>query len=168
MAKDSIGRTWQVATIQLDFVQPVNLELEFVNDEGKKETPVMIHCAVMGSLERFMSTFIEHTAGSFPLWVSPNQITLLPISDKHQEYTETIHKELLKQDIRTELDNSREGLGKKIRAVREMKTPYWAVVGDAEVTNGTVTLEHRALGKIGEMKIEELIEKLKTEINEKK
>ncbi len=168
MAKDSIGRTWQVATIQLDFVQPVNLELEFVNDEGKKETPVMIHCAVMGSLERFMSTFIEHTAGNFPLWVSPNQITLLPISDKHQEYAETIHKELLNQDIRVELDNSREGLGKKIRAVREMKTPYWAVIGDAEVTNGTVTLEHRALGKIGEMKLDELIEKIKTEINEKK
>ncbi len=168
MAKDSIGRTWQVATIQLDFVQPVNLELEFVNDEGKKETPVMIHCAVMGSLERFMSTFIEHTAGNFPLWVAPNQITLLPISDKHQEYTEAIHKELLTQDIRAELDNSREGLGKKIRAVREMKTPYWAVIGDAEVTNGTVTLEHRTLGKIGEMKVGELTEKLKTEINEKK
>ena len=168
MAKDSIGRTWQVATIQLDFVQPVNLELEFVNDEGKREAPVMIHCAVMGSLERFMSTFIEHTAGNFPLWVSPTQITLLPISDKHETYAQTINEELRNNDIRVELDNSREGLGKKIRATREMKTPYWAVIGDAEVTNGTVTLEHRTHGKIGEMKLDELVEKLTTEITEKK
>ncbi len=168
MAKDSIGRTWQVATIQLDFVQPVNLELEFVNDEGKREAPVMIHCAVMGSLERFMSTFIEHTAGNFPLWVSPTQITLLPISDKHHEYAENIKSELLKNDIRVELDSSKEGLGKKIRAVREMKTPYWAVIGDAEVANGTVTLEHHIVGKIGEMKIDDVVTKLVTESNEKR
>ncbi len=168
MAKDSIGRTWQVATIQLDFIQPVNLDLEFINDEGKREVPVMIHCAVMGSLERFMSTFIEHTAGNFPLWLSPNQITLLPISDKHEEYAKTIQSELFNYDIRVELDNSREGLGKKIRATREMKTPYWAVIGDAEVTNGTVTLEHRTKGKIGEMKVETLVEKLVNEIKGKK
>jgi threonyl-tRNA synthetase len=164
MAKDSIGRTWQVATIQLDFVQPANFELEFVNEEGKREQPVMIHCAIMGSIERFMSTLIEHTAGNFPLWLSPNQITILPITDKHYEYAQSVEKELLDADIRVELDNSREGLGKKIRATREMKTPYWAVIGDAEVTNGTVTLEHRTDGKIGEIKLTDLIEKLSTEI----
>lgn len=167
MAKDSIGRTWQVATIQLDFVQPVNLDLEFVNDEGKRECPVMIHCAVMGSIERFMSTFIEHTAGNFPLWLSPVQITLLPISDNHSEYAKTVEEGLRQADIRVELDNSREGLGKKIRATREMKTPYWAVIGDAEVANNTVTLEHRVLGKIGEIKLEDLVLKLTTEITSK-
>lgn len=168
MAKDSIGRTWQVATIQVDFVQPVNLELEFVNDEGLRETPVMIHCAVMGSLERFMSTFIEHTAGNFPLWLSPTQINLVPINEKHHEYAHTFKEALLAKDIRVACDDGKDGLGKKVRAIKEMKTPYWAVIGDAEVTNGTVTLEHITLGKIGEMKIDELVEKLVTEIKEKK
>ncbi len=168
LAKDAIGRSHQVGTIQLDFVQPTNLELEYVNEEGKREMPVMIHCAIAGSLERFLSVYIEHTAGNFPLWLSPNQITILPISEKHQDYAKTVHTALLLSDIRVELDESREGLGKKIRATREMKTPYWVVIGDAEVTNGTVTLEHRTEGKIGEMKLAELVEKLLKEIKEKK
>ncbi len=168
MAKDSIGRTWQVATIQLDFVQPVNLELEFVNDEGTREAPVMIHCAVMGSLERFMSTFIEHSAGNFPLWLSPTQLAVLPLGEKHHDYAQTITTSLLNADIRVECDDSKDGLGKKIKSARELKTPYWAVIGDVEVTNGTITLEHRSLGKIGEMKVEELVQKLVTEIKEKK
>lgn len=168
MAKDSIGRTWQVATIQLDFVQPANFGLEFVNEEGKREQPVMIHCAIMGSIERFMSTFIEHTAGNFPLWLSPVQITLLPIADKHHEYASTLYKKLQEAGLRVELDTSKEGLGKKIRAVREMKTPYWAVIGDAELTNGTVTLEHRTEGKIGEITVGELLTKLTEEIKNKK
>lgn len=168
MAKDSIGRTWQVATIQLDFVQPTNFGLEFINEEGKREQPVMIHCAIMGSIERFMSTLIEHTAGNFPLWLSPAQITIVPIADKHHEYGTGVYKKLYDADIRAEIDTSKEGLGKKIRAAREMKTPYWAVIGDAEVTNGTVTLEHRTEGKIGEMKIEDLIDRLQEEIRNKK
>ena len=168
MTKDSIGRTWQVATIQLDFVQPANFGLEFVNEEGKREQPVMIHCAIMGSIERFMSTLIEHTAGNFPLWLSPTQITLVPIADKHHDYAKIIYEELSENGIRVELDDAKEGLGKKIRAAREMKTPYWAVIGDAEVTNGTVTLEHRTEGKIGEIKIEELLSRLTDEIKSKK
>lgn len=167
MAKDSIGRTWQVATIQVDFVQPTNLELEFVNEEGKRERPVMIHCAVMGSIERFMSTFIEHTGGNFPLWLSPTQITILPIADAHKEYATSVRNTLATSDIRVELDDTKEGLGKKIRNTREMRTPYWAVIGDAEVVNGTVTLEHRTDGKIGEMKLEDLLERLATEIKNK-
>lgn len=167
MAKDSIGRTWQVATIQLDFVQPVNLGLEFVNEEGKRETPVMIHCAVMGSLERFISTFIEHTAGNFPLWLSPTQLTVVPISDAHLTHANTVAEALRAVGVRVDVDSSKEGLGKKIRGAREMKTPYWAVIGNTEVENGTVTLEHRTEGKIGEMKIEELLTKLTNEINAK-
>jgi threonyl-tRNA synthetase len=167
MAKDSIGRVWQVATIQLDFVQPANFELEFVNEEGKREQPVMIHCAIMGSIERFMSILIEHTAGNFPLWLSPTQINILPIADAHKDYAATVHATLTDADIRVDLDDSKEGLGKKVRSTREMKTPYWAVIGDAEVVNGTVTLEHRTLGKIGEIKIEDLVSRLSEEIKNK-
>lgn len=168
LAKDSIGRTWQVATIQLDFVQPANLELEYINEEGKREQPVMIHCAIMGSLERFISTLIEHTAGNFPLWLSPNQITVLPIADKHSAYATTVFDTLKNENIRVMLDDSKEGLGKKIRNVREMKTPYWVVIGDAELTNNTVTLEHRAEGKIGEIRVDDLVKRLTTEIHTKK
>jgi threonyl-tRNA synthetase len=168
MAKDSIGRTWQVATIQLDFVQPANFGLEFVNEEGKREQPVMIHCAIMGSIERFMSTLIEHVAGNFPLWLSPTQISVIPIRDNHNEYAKTVYEALKVADIRVDLDDSKEGLGKKVRANKEMKTPYWAVIGDAEVANGTVTLEHITLGKIGEMKVDELVDKLMQEIKEKR
>jgi threonyl-tRNA synthetase len=168
MAKDSIGRVWQVGTIQVDFVQPSNFGLECVNEEGKREPIVMIHCAIAGSLERFLSVYIEHTAGNFPLWISPTQISIIPIRDTHNEYAKTIFTKLKATGIRVELDDSKEGLGKKVRANKEMKTPYWAVIGDAEVANGTVTLEHRTEGKIGEMKIEDLVTKLTTEIKEKK
>lgn len=168
MAKDAIGRTLQVATIQLDFVQPNNFDLEFVNEEGKREQPVMIHCAIMGSIERFMSTLIEHTAGNFPLWLSPNQISIIPIRENHNEFAKNVSDSLMNANIRVELDDSKEGLGKKIRNTREMKTPYWAVIGDAEIANGTVTLEHRVAGKIGEIKIEDLIVKLSEEIKGKK
>lgn len=168
MAKDSLGRTWQVATIQIDFVQPANFGLEFVNEEGKREQPVMIHCAIMGSIERFMSTLIEHTAGNFPLWLSPTQLTLLPIADAHKGHASYVYQKLLDEGIRVSNDDTKEGLGKKIRAVREMKTPYWAVIGDAEVANGTVTLEHRTLGKIGEIKINDLVARLCEERDSKK
>lgn len=168
MAKDALGRSHQVGTIQLDFVQPTNFELEYVSEEGKREMPVMIHCAIAGSLERFLSVYIEHTAGNFPLWLSPTQISIVPIAEAHHEYAKNVQTTLQDADIRVEADMSKEGLGKKIRAAREMKTPYWAVIGDAEVANGTVTLEHRTEGKIGEIKIEELLSKLTEEIRNKK
>lgn len=168
MFKNAIGREWQLATIQCDFNLPERFDLSFITNEGKKECPVVIHRAISGSLERFMGVMIEHYAGNFPLWLTPNQITILPIADKHTEYAMTVYTALLDADIRVELDNSRETLGRKIKNVREMKTPYWAVIGDAEITNGTITLEHRTNGKIGEMKINELIEKLNKEIKEKR
>lgn len=168
MFKDAIGREWQLATIQCDFNLPERFDLSFINEEGKKERPVVIHRAISGSLERFMGVLIEHYAGAFPLWLSPMQIAILPIADAHQEYAKNIETMLLDADIRAEADTSKEGLGKKIRNTREMKTPYWAVIGDAEVTNGTVTLEHRTEGKIGEMKVEDLLARLSQEIKEKK
>lgn len=168
MFKDAIGREWQLATVQCDFNLPERFDLTYINEEGKKERPVVIHRAISGSLERFMGVMIEHFAGNFPLWLTPNQITILPIADKHFDHADSVYKTLEDANIRVKIDNSREGLGKKIRNTREMKTPYWVVIGDAEVTNGTVTLEHRVDGKIGEMKIDELVEKLAREIKEKK
>lgn len=168
MFKDAIGREWQLATIQCDFNLPERFDLSFINEEGKKERPVVIHRAISGSLERFMGVMIEHFAGNFPLWFTPNQITILPIADKHQDHAMSVAGKLEDANIRVKVDMTKEGLGKKIRNTREMKTPYWAVIGDAEVTNGTVTLEHRMEGKIGEIKIEELLEKLTKEIREKK
>ena len=167
MAKDAIGRSHQVGTIQLDFVQPTNFELEYVNEEGKRDMPVMIHCAIAGSLERFLSVYLEHTAGNFPLWLSPTQISIIPIAEAHHEYAKKVQATLQDADIRAEADTAKEGLGKKIKAAREMKTPYWAVIGDAEVNNQTVTLEHRTLGKIGEISIDALVTRLSEEIRNK-
>lgn len=167
MFKDAIGREWQLATIQCDFNLPERFDLSFINEEGKKERPVVIHRAISGSLERFMGVLIEHFGGNFPLWLSPAQISILPIADAHKAYGEEVTNSLKEVDIRAELDDSKEGLGKKIRNAREMKTPYWAVIGDAEVANKTVTLEHRTKGKIGEMKLEDLIKTLEEEIKHK-
>jgi threonyl-tRNA synthetase len=168
MFKDAIGREWQLATIQCDFNLPERFDLSFINEEGKKERPVVIHRAISGSLERFMGVLIEHFGGNFPLWLSPVQVAILPIADAHADYAKSVGATLSDADIRMEVDSSKEGLGKKIRNAREMKTPYWAVIGDAEVANGTVTLESRSEGKIGEIKIEALLEKLNEEIQNKK
>jgi threonyl-tRNA synthetase len=168
MAKDAIGREHQVGTIQVDFVQPTNFGLEYVNEEGKREMPVMIHCAIAGSLERFMSVYIEHTAGNFPLWISPIQVSIIPIAEIHHEYAVGIEEKLRALNIRTEVLSEKDGLGKKIKKVREMKTPYWLVIGDKDIEAGKVTLESRDAGQIGQISPEDLINKLTTEIKEKK
>ena len=168
MAKDSIGRTWQVGTIQVDFVQPSNFGLECVNEEGKREPIVMIHCAISGSLERFFSVYIEHVAGNFPLWIAPTQVAILPISDKHHDYAKRFAEELRAKGLRVELDDSKEGLGKKIRAVREMKTPYWVVIGDKDIEAKKVTLESRDHGQLGQLSEEEVTTRLTEEVKEKR
>lgn len=167
MAVDALGRQWQISTVQLDFVQPHRFELEYTAQDGTKKTPVMIHRALIGSPDRFLGILIEHFGGNFPLWLSPTQISILPIADAHADYAKDVEQKLKNVNIRAELDDSKEGLGKKIRNAREMKTPYWAVIGDAEVANGTVTLEHRTGGKVGEMKVEDLVERLSKEIKDK-
>ncbi len=168
MAKDSIGRTWQVATIQVDFVQPTNFGLEFVNEEGKREQPVMIHCAIMGSIERFLATYIEHSAGNFPVWLSPTQISVIPIGESHHTYAKGVTDTLKLSGLRVSVEDSKDGLGKKVRAVKELKTPYWIVIGDKDIEAGKVTLESRDNGNLGQMTVEEVLAKLETEIKEKK
>lgn len=162
MAKDSIGRTWQVGTIQVDFVQPSNFGLECVNEEGKREPVVMIHCAIAGSLERFLSVYIEHVAGNFPLWIAPTQVAVLPINEKHHVYAEQIVSSLRKVGLRVEMDTTKDGLGKKVRYHKEMKTPFWVVIGDKDIEVGKVTLESRDEGQLGQMTQEELLTFLET------
>lgn len=168
MAKDSIGRIWQVATIQVDFVQPANFGLEFVNEEGVREQPVMIHCAIMGSIERFLSTYIEHSAGNFPVWLSPTQVTVIPIGEAHHDYAKELVEALHKHDVRVEFADSKDGLGKKVRSAKELKTPYWVIIGDKDIEAGKVTLESRDTGALGQMTKEEVVTKILQEIKEKK
>lgn len=168
MAKDSIGREWQVATIQLDMNLPERFDLFCINEKGEKERIVMIHAAIMGSIERFMSIIIEHFGGAFPLWLSPIQVKVLPIGENQMEYAKQVFENLKSENIRVELDESNESLGKKIRNAKLEKTPYMLVLGDKEVTENKVTLESRDSGNLGQLTQEELLSKIKTEIKDKK
>lgn len=159
MFKDSLEREWQLGTVQIDFVMPERFGLEYTGEDGKKEQPVMIHRAIAGSLERFMSIIIEHFAGSFPVWLSPVQAVLLPVGGAHKEYAREILGELKKRGVRAELDERDESLGKRIRDARVAKTPYLLVVGEKEVSSNTVTAEGRE-GSLGSMNIEGFIERL--------
>lgn len=167
MAKDAIGREHQVATIQVDFIQPTNFGLEYVSETGSREMPVMIHCAIAGSLERFLSVYIEHVAGNFPLWMSPTQIVIIPINNEnHLDFAKNISQKLKEWNIRCELKDEKDGLGKKVRYAKDMKIPYWIVIGDKEVAENKITLESRE-GEKFNLSLEELIQKLKNEIKNK-
>ncbi len=168
MFKDAIGREWQLATIQCDFNLPERFDLSFINEQGEKERPVVIHRAISGSLERFMGVMIEHFAGAFPLWLAPVQARILPISEAHKDYAHEILKALKAADIRTDIDESNETLGKKIREAKTKKIPYLLVIGDQEVESKTATLESRDKGKVGALSAKDIVEKLQEEIREKK
>ena len=144
MAKDSLGREHQVATIQLDMNLPERFNLTCINEQGEKERIVMIHCAVMGSLERFSAVLFEHLGGNFPLWLSPVQIRVIPVAEVHNEYAKQVHEELLGVGIRAELEDSNDSMGKKIRGAKQERLPYFIVVGDKEVEHKKVTLENRS------------------------
>jgi len=161
MFKDALGRERQLATAQLDFIMPERFKLEYTDKDGIKKTPVMIHRAIAGSLERFMAVMIEHFAGAFPFWLSPVQIKILPITDAHKEYAKEIFENLKKQNYRVELDNENESLGKKIRNAKMEKIPYLLVIGDKEVAEKKITIESRDEGNIGAMSLEDFQEKIK-------
>jgi threonyl-tRNA synthetase len=167
MFKDAIGREWQLATVQLDFVMPERFGLTYKDKDGSEKTPVMIHRAIAGSLERFMSVIIEHFAGAFPLWLSPVQVWVMPIGESHKEYAQKIFTQLKENDIRVELHDEDESLGKKIRNAKMQKTPYFLVIGDKEIETQTITLESRDSGTLGQMSFNELLKKLDGEINNK-
>jgi len=166
--KDAIGREWQLATIQCDFNLPERFDLSFINEKGEKERPVVIHRAISGSLERFMGVAIEHFSGAFPLWLAPVQVKVLPVSEKHNAYAKEVMAALRAEDIRAEVDDANESLGKKIRAAKMEKIPYLLVVGDAEVEAKTVTAESRDAGKLDAMPLSSFISRAISEIKERK
>jgi threonyl-tRNA synthetase len=164
MAKDSIGREWQVATIQLDMNMPERFDLVCVNEKGEKERIVMIHAAIMGSIERFLAIAIEHFAGAFPVWLSPTQVVVVPISDKLVPYAKQVAQSLREKGVRVEMDESNETLGKKIRAAEKRKTPYIAVVGAKEEEAKSVSVRERTKGDAGAIPVDDFIAKLTQEI----
>ncbi len=163
MAVDAIGREWQISTVQLDFNQPARFALVYTDADGKEKTPVMIHRALIGSPDRFMGILIEHYAGAFPLWLTPVQVTVLPVSEKHNEYGQKVVDELKAAGIRAEIDDANESLGKKIRNAKKEKIPYLFVVGDKEVEAGTVSVENRT-GSEGARVLSEIVSELKEKI----
>ena len=166
--KDSIGREWQLTTVQLDFNQPNNFELDYIGEDGKKHRVVVLHVAIFGSFERFMGVLIEHYAGAFPLWLSPVQVKVIPVRENHNEYAKQVYDLLKENNIRAELDDGDTNLGGKVRDAKNNKIPYWIVVGDKEIEAKKVNLESRDSGQLGQMSKEELIEKLLLEIKDKK
>lgn len=155
--KDSIGRTWQCGTIQLDMLLPEKFNLTYTGEDGQKHRPVMIHRVVYGSIERFIGILTENYAGAFPTWLAPVQIKILPISEKHLAYCQDVAKKLEAQGIRVEVDESSEKLGYKIRKAQMEKVPYMAVVGDKEMENGTLGLRDRSKGDLGAKPIDEVV-----------
>jgi threonyl-tRNA synthetase len=165
MAKDALGRNHQVATIQLDFVQPKRFELTCVNEKGEKEDVVMLHVAIMGSIERFLSVMIEHFAGAFPVWLSPVQVALLPVSfEHHGDYADIIYQALKKANVRVVV-LSDDSLGKRIRKTKTEKIPYQIIIGDKERDSNTVTVEGRNDVKIEGLSVDDFVGKIIDEIN---
>ncbi|MDR2086984.1 MAG: threonine--tRNA ligase [Dysgonamonadaceae bacterium] len=153
MVKDALGRRWQLGTIQVDYNLPERFELEYIGADNRKHRPVMIHRAPFGSMERFVAVLIEHTAGKFPLWLVPDQAVVIPVSEKFNEYAETIAEELKKQDIRVTIDDRNEKVGRKIRDNELKKIPYLLIVGEKEVENQEISVRKQGEGDVGSMKI---------------
>lgn len=165
---DSIGRTWQCGTIQLDMLLPEKFDLTYTGEDGLKHRPVMIHRVVYGSIERFIGILIEHYAGAFPAWLAPQQVRILPITDKHVAYAKELADKMFDLGLRVHLDDRNEKLGYKIREAQIQKVPYTLVVGDKEMEEGTVNVRRRGEGDIGAMKQADFIAMLQQEIAEKK
>lgn len=167
LMKDVLGREWQMGTIQLDFQQPARFNLEYTAADGSKKTPVAIHRVIYGSLERFIGILIEHYSGAFPLWLSPTQVAVLPISDEQNDYAASVAEELKKAGVRVEVNSRSESIGKKIREAQTMKTPVMLIVGKKEVADGMVALRSRDKGDEGSKKLEEVVAELKKQIEER-
>ncbi|MEK7195309.1 MAG: threonine--tRNA ligase, partial [Patescibacteria group bacterium] len=167
LAKDSLGRDWQVATIQLDMNQPERFDLVCTNEKGNPERIAMIHAAIMGSIERFLSVIIEHFAGALPLWFSPVQAEIINVGSDQRKYAVEIYEKLKAAGLRTNLSDENLTVGKRIREAEIMKVPYILVVGEKEENNRTVNVRHYRRGQEGEVKTEKLLEKIKKEVEEK-
>ncbi len=165
--RDSIGRTWQCGTIQLDMQMPEKFDLTYVGEDGQKHRPVMIHRVAYGSIERFIGILIEHYAGAFPTWLSPVQVKILPITDRHVEYARELEASMFDKEIRVAVDDRSEKIGYKIREAQMEKVPYILLVGDKEIESRTVAVRKRGLGDIGSQDAQEFLTNLLVEIQEK-
>lgn len=158
--KDAIGRSWQCTTIQVDFNLPERFEMFYIDTKGKKQQPIMIHRALLGSIERFMAVLIEHYAGEFPFWLAPVQIQILPVLEKNTQYSQKIKQELEKEDFRVEVSDSETTLSKRIREAEMQKIPYILIIGDKEEKNNEIAVRKRGKGDLGTMKLEEFIKEI--------
>jgi threonyl-tRNA synthetase len=164
---DAIGRSWQCATVQCDFALPERFDLKYTDSDGKEKRPVVLHRVVLGSLERFIGTLIEHYGGAFPLWLAPVQVMIVPITDANIDYAKGLEKELKRSGIRCEIDMRSEKMQRKIRDAELAKIPYMAVVGNKEEEKGEVAPRSKKEGNLGSLKINEFVNKLNTEVEEK-
>lgn len=165
MVKDAIGRKWQLGTIQVDYNLPERFELEYIGADDKRHRPVMIHRAPFGSMERFVAVLIEHTAGKFPLWLTPDQVVILPVSEKYNEYAKKIGYLLNNYDIRTLIDERNETIGKKIRENELKRIPYLIIVGEKEAGTNTLSIRKQGEGDKGTMSVEDFVNMINTEVN---
>lgn len=165
--EDSIGRTWQCGTIQLDMLLPEKFNCEYTGEDGLKHRPVMIHRVVYGSIERFIGILIEHFAGSFPVWMAPNQVRVMPITDKQLDYAKQVDARLFELGYRTQLDDRSEKIGKKIREAQMQKVPYMLIIGDKEAESGQVAVRQRHGGDLGAMSLDAFIARMQKDIDTK-
>jgi threonyl-tRNA synthetase len=165
--EDSIGRTWQCGTIQLDFQLPQRFDLHYIGSDNEKHRPIVIHRVIFGSIERFIGILIEHFEGKFPIWLSPVQVKVLPISDRFNDYAKAIVKRLEDSEVRAELDDRAEKIGYKIREARNERVPYMIVIGEKEQAEGSLALRSRKNGDEGSIQVEEFVSRIKKEIDNK-
>jgi threonyl-tRNA synthetase len=165
--KDALKRPWQCATVQCDFALPERFDLTYTGEDGKEARPIMLHRVILGSIERFIGTLIEHYAGEFPLWLAPVQISLIPITNKQNEYAEKLREKFFKEGFRVEIDKRDEKMQKKIRDAELEKIPYMLVVGEKEAKAGTVSVRSKKSGDLGGIKVDEFVTKVKGDIDKK-
>ena len=165
--KDSIGRSWQCSTIQVDFNLPERFQVEYIAEDGQPHQPIVIHRALMGSVERFFGILIEHYAGAFPVWLAPLQVIVIPIAERHHTYARKVYEALLKEEFRAEIDSRNEKVGYKIREAEVNKTPYMIIVGDQEAESEQVSVRQRGKGDLGKMDRGELFKRIKEDVDKK-
>ncbi len=166
MVKDAIGRRWQLGTIQVDYNLPNRFKLEYTAENNTKETPVMIHRAPFGSLERFTAVLIEHTAGHFPLWLTPDQVAILPISEKYNDYAQDVKQYFELHDVRALVDDRNEKIGRKIRDNELKRIPYMVIVGEKEMEGGLVSMRQQGGGEQATMTKEDFVQRIQNEVAE--
>ena len=165
--KDCLGREWQMGTIQLDFQLPQRFELYYIDKNGEKKTPIMVHRAIFGSFERFIGILTEHFAGAFPTWLAPVQVKIIPIAEAHHAYANEVKQILEEKGIRVELDDRNEKMGYKIREAQTEKIPYMFVIGEKEMESRTISVRRRKVGDMGTKSLEEAVAQVAKEIEDK-